>query len=276
MRAIISRYLWVIVLTVWGGTLGYFYFSGRVSSYLHPSFHIWTLLSAVLLVLMALGLLFLPAGGDCCAGECVHPGKSLAGQAFNACVLVIPLVLATVISPGQFGLAAVQNRGLVQSVEQLPAYKPYQEPALPTEDGTVNDPANSQPSVDLGNYLKRDADGRIEAQSIDLLYAAMDSSMRQDFEDKSVSMIGQFLPAKTKNAKGDRFDLIRMYVMCCAADAKAVAVSVQTPEQPKLSEMSWVKITGKATFPIEGGKHVPVIEATSVTPCDPPEETFIY
>ncbi len=276
MRTIISRYLWAIVLTIWGGTLGYFYFSGRIASYLHPSFHIWTLLSAFLLIFMALGLLFLPAEGDCCAGECVHPGKSLGGQAFSAVVLVIPLILATIFSPGQFGLAAVQNRGLVQSVEDLPSYRPYQEAPLPNQDGSISEPSGSQPSVDLGDYLKRDDEGRIEAQSMDLLYASMDASMRQDFEDKSVSMIGQFLPAKTKNAKGDRFDLVRMYVMCCASDAKAVAVSVQTSEQPKIPEMSWVKITGKATFPLEGGKHVPVIEAASVTPCDPPDETFIY
>jgi len=64
--------------------------------------------------------------------------------------------------------------------------------------------------------------------------------------------------------------------MCCAADARPVAVTVQTSQAAKLPEMSWIKVTGKATFPVEAGRSVPVVEADSVTPTDAPPESFIY
>ena len=100
--------------------------------------------------------------------------------------------------------------------------------------------------------------------------------MREDFEGKEIEMIGQFMPAKDKNAQGNRFNLVRMFVMCCAADARPVAVAVQTNTPEKAAEMSWVKVVGKATFPLEGGRRIPVVVAESVSPCDPPPESFIY
>jgi len=40
--------------------------------------------------------------------------------------------------------------------------------------------------------------------------------------------------------------------------------------------MAWVKVVGKVEFPIEGGRTIPVLKATSVTQVDPPEETMLY
>jgi uncharacterized membrane protein YcgQ (UPF0703/DUF1980 family) len=84
------------------------------------------------------------------------------------------------------------------------------------------------------------------------------------------------MPAKGNNAGGNRFSLVSMFVMCCAADARPVAVNIQTKSPASMPEMSWVKITGKATFPIEGGRPIPVVIADSVQPTDPPDESFIY
>ena len=100
--------------------------------------------------------------------------------------------------------------------------------------------------------------------------------MRADFENKDVELIGQFMPARANNPGGDRFDLVRMFVICCAADARPVAISVQMDRVQPTAEMSWVKVIGKAVFPVESGRRVPLVLAESVTPCDPPEETFIY
>jgi uncharacterized membrane protein YcgQ (UPF0703/DUF1980 family) len=67
-----------------------------------------------------------------------------------------------------------------------------------------------------------------------------------------------------------------MFMYCCAADAKPIAALVEAPEKPAASEMSWVRVVGKVTFPIEGGRTIPVLKATSVTVTPPPEETMLY
>jgi uncharacterized membrane protein YcgQ (UPF0703/DUF1980 family) len=40
--------------------------------------------------------------------------------------------------------------------------------------------------------------------------------------------------------------------------------------------MTWVKVVGTATFPIENGKRTAVIQATSVEETKPPEEAMLF
>jgi uncharacterized repeat protein (TIGR03943 family) len=275
MTRSLQRYFSAGVLAIWGIMLGYFVISGRLASYLHPSFHIWTAASAVVLVLLAAGLFFLPAQGHLeCESCCDHvhdqqrPVRSVVGVA----VLVLPMVLAATVSPDQFGAVTVNNRGYIETINDLPSYQPYVEPALPQSD-------DSQPvisSEDDGSYMARNAAGQIKAQTIDLLYAAEEPTMRADFEGKEVEVIGQLMPAREDDTQKDRFNLVRMFIICCAADAQPVAIAVQMDKPHGVAEMSWIRVTGTASFPIESGRRVPLLVANSVAPCEPPEETFIY
>lgn len=278
MTATVQRFLYAGVLMIWGVLLGYFYYSGRVKDYLHPSFHIWMVASAFALMIMAVGLLLLPQAADACPeGECLHtPGsKTVVGSILTSLVLIVPLLIAAKVSPSQFGAALVANRGLTTDISGIPGYKPFVEPPLPTEDGSQ--PAQTdQQGQPISDYLPKTESGLIKAQTVDLLYASQEPTMREDFENKEVEMIGQFMPAQANNAKGDRFNLVRMFVNCCASDARPVAVTIQGARPEKLVDMSWIRIKGKATFPIEGGNRIPVVVATSVEPTDPPEESFIY
>lgn len=274
MKEASQRYVPAGILMVWGVVLAYFCISGRIASYLHPAFHIWTAASAGVLVLMAAGMLFLPGiDADCCDGDHDHPTPGNSGsRIFGALVLVVPLITAAILSPSEFGATAVLNRGYVNSIADLPGYKPYTEPSLPTEDGA----GGPGETVSPDSYMPKNEAGQIQAQTIDLIYAAEEPTMREDFENKEVEMIGQYMPAKENNQQGNRFNLVRMFVMCCAADARPVAVPVQMNPLEPLPEMSWIKVTGRATFPVEGGRRVPVVVADSIKPCDPPDESFIY
>jgi len=276
MTVSVQRYLSAGVLTIWGVLLAHFYFSGRVASYLHPSFHLWTGISGIVLLFLAAGLLFLPRVEDpCCEPGCehLHVQQTPVRSALASIVLVVPMLVAAAVSPDQFGAATVTNRGYIEKINDLPSYQPFAEPPLPTVDG-------SQAAIGTGDadasYLPKNDAGQIKAQTVDLLYAAEEPTMRADFENKEVELIGQFMPARADNAQGDRFSLVRMFVICCAADARPVAITVQMDKAQPVAEMSWVKVIGKASFPVESGRRVPLVLAESVTPCDPPEETFIY
>jgi hypothetical protein len=45
---------------------------------------------------------------------------------------------------------------------------------------------------------------------------------------------------------------------------------------PKLPEMTWIKVTGIATFPIENGRRISVLKAERVEKTDPPDETMLF
>lgn len=299
------RFLSTGVLTVWGAVLVFFHLAGQLEKYLHPAFRPWVVASGVVLLLMAAGTLLLPRedSGDAeASGEegtegltfqlatapagtlarnphaahdhacCGHDPGSKNGGIFQALVLTVPLLVVAVASPGQFGAVAVMNRGLVEATSQLPGYQPSAKPAVSSEGG-ASEPTETTPG---SGYLPRNAAGQIKAQTVDLLYAAEEPVMREDFEGQEVEMIGQFMPAKANNPKGDRFHLVRMFVNCCASDAQPVAVAVETRDPFRPEEMAWVRVVGRATFPMEGGRRIPLVVAESITPSDPPAESLIY
>ena len=276
MTVSLQRLLSAGVLTIWGVMLGYFFFSARVASYLHPSFHIWSAISGIVLVLLAAALVFLPQESHHeCEAACdhLHDRQTPVRSVLATLVLVLPLILAATISPDEFGAVTVNNRGYIERIKDLPSYQPYVEPELPVSDD--GQPATASED-DAGSYAPKNAAGQIKAQTIDLLYAAEEPTMRADFEGKEVEVIGQFMPARENNTHSDRFNLVRMFIICCAADARPVAITVQTNEPQVVADMSWIRVTGTASFPVESGRRVPVLVANSVTPCEPPEETFIY
>jgi len=250
---------------VWGIVLTYFHLSNRIASLLHPAFHIYTAISGGVLLLLSLALLLTIPGGSATHGL-RHTGI------FPLLLLTLPLLAATMLSPGNFGATTVMNRGLIGNIADLPGFSPPHDPALPNADGSVAEGTMMDPSL----YLKKNADGYIMAEAVDLLYAAGEATMREDFENKKIEVSGQFLPALTGNPHGDRFNLTRLFVMCCAADARPVAISVQSLPATDLPKMTWVKVRGKATFPVEGGRHTPVVIAESVTETDAPQESFLY
>ena len=275
MNATASRFCASGVLMVWGVVLLYFQLSGRIASYLHPAFHPYVAVSGGILVFLSVALLLtFPKDHDCdhCCEDHEHTSGSFGGGIASVLILVVPLLAATKISQSGFGANAVKNRGVVSDIADLPGYTPAFEPALPNHDGSIGEATMMDPSL----YLKKNDSGQILAELIDLFYAAGDPDLRGDFENQEVELVGQFLPANNANPDGDRFRLVRMFVMCCAADARPVAISVKQNDAVKFPDMTWVKVRGKATFPLEGGRQNPLVIADSITETEPPRESFVY
>ena len=142
---------------------------------------------------------------------------------------------------------------------------------------TANANANAGATANaVPEYLQRTPEGYVIAEVLDMLYSVQDSQLRKDFEGVTVQLIAQMMPEKAVEGRSPRFKAVRMFMTCCAADARPVATLVETSTLPEVPEMTWVKIIGKATFPVENGKRTAVIQATSVQQTKPPEETMLY
>lgn len=281
MTKMFSRWLPCATLAAWSAILLYFYFSGRVGAYLHPTFRPFVLVTGCVMLVMSGCFLFLPGVASCCDDDqCGHPlGRMTIGRVLTFVILLLPLGLSATISENQFSAATITNRGVITDASGL-AVRPsqqkvasYAEPPLPTKDGSVSQQTQASDSND---FIPRTKDGNISVQVIDLLYAAEDSSLRADFENKTVELVGQLMPDNVSNASGKRFKVVRMFMTCCAADAKPIATVVEPQQKTDLPEMSWVKVIGKAVFPIENGRTTALLKADKVLATDPPEETMLY
>lgn len=286
MNKLFSRWLPCATLAAWSTVLLYFYFSGRIAAFLHPTFRPYVLIAGCVMAAMALIFVLFPADANCCSSaECGHGLSRLTiGKILTFLILLLPVTAAAMFSPDGFGKSAMLNRGIITDASSLrpqTAVKnaPLTAPdlTLPTKDGSAPAPtaANPQPAA-LQDYLTRTPDGRIVAEVLDLLYAAQDNALRADFENKAVVLIGQLMPDTANNGSGKRFKAVRMFMTCCAADARPVATLVEAATLPALPEMTWIKVTGTATFPIENGRRIAVLKADKVEKSAPPDESMLF
>lgn len=310
MRAKVCSLLNGITLIGLGVVLLDFFFTGRLDQYLHPQFRPWTLVGGIIFCLA--GIIYAAARtAQCCIeGECVHQNSNSLGRSVIAfSVLFVPLAAGVALSKDSYDQHAVLNRGFVEDMTKLPGRTaaptsrtandlaippqalgadkdesaseplPQDTPAVPPNQDAVpsggTDQANpAVPSPDEGSaqYLPKAADGNVALEVTDLLYAESEDSLRKMFSDKTIEVIGQYLPGSDPK----QFKLVRMFIVCCAADARPLAVPVEVSTPTGASEMGWVKVVGKAAYSKNGDRVHVLLKADTVEPTDPPAEAMLY
>jgi uncharacterized repeat protein (TIGR03943 family) len=308
MRAEVSKYVNGITLIGVGGVLLAFWLNHRIDQYLHPQFRPGVLAGGILLVVA--GTLYCLTRGSrrcCVAGECVHETSQSPVRSFMAAaVLLVPLVTGSLASKDAFDQNAVLNRSVVQDDSVLVARSvssAYQgAPAVPqipaamlggdideTASKDTSAPAAAAPSAggpaaadpnapgagdmaDGENYLPRTADGNVALEVTDLLYGEAEPSLRKVFAGKTVEVVGQYLPSK----QDQHFKLVRMLIVCCAADARPMMVNVEADRPVQQADMAWVKVIGKPLYQEINGKTRVTLRAAAVMLTDPPADAMLY
>ena len=305
MKSLFNRWLPCLTLAAWSTVLLVFHANNRVNALLAPQFRTYALIAGIVLGALALVFLLFRADASCCSSaECGHSlSRFASGRILTFLILIVPMTVTAFYSPQGFSATAVKNRGITDDFATLgikdrkpgpppdlalPAKTEPAAPAPAPAEKTASSqppapatpaPANAQPpgkEPSPGDYLQRTPDGRIVAEVLDLLYAAQDNVLRKDFENKPVQLIGQFMPDKTSANQANRFKAVRMFMYCCAADSRPIATLVESAAMPDFPEMTWVKITGTAQFPLENGRRVSVLKAEKVEKTEPPEEAMLY
>lgn len=311
MRAKVCKFLNGVTLIGLGVVLLDFFFTGRLDQYLHPLFRPWTLVGGLVFCLAGIIYAAAKTSAQCCVeGECVHQNANSLVRSLSAFfVLFVPMAAGVALSKDSYDQHAVLNRGFVEDMTGLPgrtpgpAAKTSSDQVIPPQalgsdnDETASEPlpqntSGAPPSGDLSQnsgtgqadpavpssdegsaqYLPKAADGNVALEVTDLLYAESEDSLRKMFADKTIEVVGQYLPGSEPN----RFRLVRMFIVCCAADARPLAVPVEASSPTGTPEMGWVKVVGKATYAKNGDRVHVVLKADTVESTDPPAEAMLY
>jgi uncharacterized repeat protein (TIGR03943 family) len=311
MRAKLCNLLNGITLIGMGLVLLDFFFTGRLDRYLHPQFRPWTLVGGIIFCVAGIVYAAAKTTAQCCIeGECVHQnGGSPVRSLIAFFVLFVPLAAGVALSKDSYDQQAVLNRGFVNDVTSLPGHsapsasKTSGDPVIPPqalgadEDESASEPLpqntpSGQPNQDVATngatdqanpavpspdegsaqYLPRAADGNVALEVTDLLYGESEDSLRKMFAGKTIEVIGQYLPGSDPK----QFKLVRMFIVCCAADARPLAVPVEVPSPTTAAEMGWVKVIGKATYTKNGDRVHVLLNADKVESTDPPAEAMLY
>lgn len=204
-------------------------------------------------------------------------------------------------SPGETQPAVPQELATTDLTAMLSPAKPAEKTKRAGDEVPLPSNDNAELSEQIGDatvtyqndFLKPNKAGNIKVEITDLLYAAQEPSSRKDFEGKRVELIGQLVrpTARGANAKivdPNTFRVMRLVMVCCAADAMPAALKIQSVQKPDdQREMSWLKVTGVVHFRprpksvgddgIDYGDYPePVIVAEKIVNMPAPREKYIY
>ena len=270
MRAKVCNALNGLTLVGLGSVFLIFYLNGRIDQYLNPIFRPLVLIAGAGTVIAGLAYLLTTHSGQCCVdGDCIHRhiNNPVWSLAFFG-VICLSVITGATLSKDAFDQKIVANRGFIEDATKLPGASSFR--ALTSQNAALG--AHINEVMSEPGDLPRAEDGNAALEVTDLLYAETQEPLRKTITGKTVEVVGQFIPGATN----DQFKLVRMFIWCCAADARPIYVPVEVSEPVDVSDMEWVKVTGTAEFSTNKGQTHVVLKAASVESSDPPEEAMLY
>jgi len=261
----------IVTLLLVASFLAYSYSAGKLRVFVAPGYVWLTPAAAVALAAMCLARLLAaigggrsehghehPAGG---AAEHAHSGDHHGGHlplAVSAVVLLVPVVLAVWIDPQQLSAEGARKRRVPsppRNVRLERAFAWVVGQAAADEDADAEAPAlPKDPSVlDLLTAVEEGRGGAIEGQF--------------------VTVFGQ---CDLRAGGGDgRFDLYRLVITCCIADATSVSVEVAPAASVRLEPGGWVRVGGIVKFDSPLDPALPVVHAATIAKISEPNKPYL-
>lgn len=175
-----------------------------------------------------------------------HAGHSHALSLGGIVLLALPVILGLAVPPRPLGASALDNRGVVLSIENS---------ALPASVQSAAKAAHERNMLDWWRTFQG-AEGFGE------------------FTNQEAKIVG--FVYKDPAYDDDYFLATRFVVSCCVADAAVVGLAVRWPDTVALSDDQWVEVSGKfAPSTLENWKP-PLLIAETVTPVDTPAQPYLY
>jgi uncharacterized repeat protein (TIGR03943 family) len=282
MQAKVSNVLNACTLVGLGAVFLSFYWSGRIDQYLNPSFRPLVLVCGVLTVIIGLTRLLTSSAQHCCSEEdCDHRHvKSVFWSLASFGVICVSVLAGSTFSRDAFDQQIFANRASIEDDRSLAglrfsnagfAAKP-RNPGASKDGLALGQDKHPLPALAANGpgSLRSSGDGEIALEVTDLLRA--EEPLRNAIAGKNVAVVGQFVRGSTET----KFRLTRMFIWCCAADARPIYVRVEVPAPVNLPDMQWVKVVGKPEYSIRNGHAHLVVKADNVVPVKPPKDAMLY
>lgn len=227
-----------VVIGGWGCLVLYLYSQGQLGILQHPRFHGISVFSGGILVFLTLAYPFVKDP------EQNQTIRELLKKIAKSIALLLPLFLIMA-----FPLSDVSPDWLMSQsskLRQLPA---------PSQRSTPPDWLTIHGDLPTPTVL-------------DVVAAAENPKWRSMMEGRHVKVLGQWIPREK-----DSFQLVRIFMYCCVADARPITLSVRGVA-PGIASPGWVWVTGvvntdpKTSLPsirLEKSENAPV-----------PEDIFLY
>ncbi len=103
--------------------------------------------------------------------------------------------------------------------------------------------------------------------------AIVEQGEQNALDGRFLTLVGQCSPWSVGD--GRRFDLYRMLVTCCIADAQAISIEVVRPTAAPLDYGQWVRVSGVMRFDGSSGPLQPVLHAAKIEKIPLPSRPYL-
>jgi uncharacterized repeat protein (TIGR03943 family) len=246
----------LLTLVVLAGFLLHCYFSGRAGLLVAPAYTVMAPAAAMLILAMAGARLLCARGSNNCGCADEHSGRIPLW--ICAATILASVVAAVAVDPKAYSMEQMRKRRA-----PVPARDVELENAL---------------AWILGDKSEKDEAGpaaRALPQNPTILQLIQHATMneRAKLDGQYVTVVGQC--DLRDGAAGPRFDIYRLVVTCCVADAQAVAVEVARASGESLDDRGWVSIGGILRFDSQVDPSLPVIHAAAITKISAPSMPYL-
>ncbi len=233
--------------------------TGRVRLFVAPVY-VWLPPTAgVLLFVMALARTAgLWHGETNCGCGPASGGPTDIRRTIYAVVVLIPIALALAVQPQQFSTEGVRKRTAAVTAHDRPLEQAMAwilEKKTPAVRASSRAPVAALPA---------------EPTVRDLL-AIIEQGDQGALAGRFLTLVGQCSTA----GDGRRFDLYRLLVTCCVADAQAISIEVVSPTALPLDDGQWVRIGGVIRFDGSSGPTQPVLHAAKIEKIPLPARPYL-
>ena len=239
-----------------------------------------------------------------------HHDDSPSTILFSIIVLLVPLLFATGYSEDQFSPQYLATWGKIERqmmqmrIAKARAAKP---PIENTFDSSVDPNANPYTSDSVGNTVT-DADtppdgstedsndswatftlddlkqmvpqneaGDFQLDVPQIFYTAGDKELMDVMEGIPIETSAQLMEETLNNPNGHRLKAFRLFIECCAADARPLSIPIDFGEAPpEYIEMGWYRLYGKLHYVEEEGDLLPVLRMERLEETSEPMDELIF
>jgi uncharacterized repeat protein (TIGR03943 family) len=240
------------------------YFAGWVRYFVATDYLWLPPAGAVALALMGLARLTAApdASNGCCDCECSSgkrsSRKAVVTAVISLVILIVPIALALAVQPKEFSPEGMRKRRLTSPRRDVKLDR-----AVDWILGLADASAAAEAAADT---LTK------EPTLLELMETAAVADP-DELEGKFVTVIGRCdLPAGESSR---RFEIYRLLVTCCVADASAVSVEVARNDDVRLESGGWVRIGGVLKFDNPIDPTMPVVHAATISKVSEPSEPYL-
>jgi hypothetical protein len=133
---------------------------------------------------------------------------------------------------------------------------------------TIEDLKKMVPQNDKGEFL-------LDVPQI--FYTAGDRELMEVMEGIEVETTAQLMEETLNNPDKTRLKAFRLFIECCAADARPLSIPVDFGQAPPAyTEMGWYRLYGKIHYAQENGDIIPLIRIERIEETSEPTDGLLF